>query len=377
VLKNSLYVTGSFLTVFATIIFLSYQQIFTNTYESDTQQHLQFVYDYLDNHEILSYPLWHLSTLYLAKLFHISIPYGAVLSSAFFVTLWYTVIFFYTQHTLKNFSANIHIAIAWIVFLIGPLCIPWYQHIIFWGQGSPNIWHNVTLWTVKPFALLSVWLSLEGLNKNDHKLLLWGGIFLFVSIVAKPSFIIVFLPALTLFASVKSLFKNRQFLIFFTLISIGSILLLIYQYIQTFTQDEGRIIIDYLGVWSLSSPNIPISIILALAFPLAFTLLQLDILKDDYILIGWIMVFISIFYYATFAQSGRFYSHGNFGWSYMIAMSLLYLFSIVKFFTRYSSLHIIKRFSLTALLAIQTLIGIFYFIQILMGKNPLFIGIFI
>jgi len=367
----------STIIVFLSISFLVYQQIFTNTYKSDTQEHLVFMYSFLGDHGILTYPLWHLSGLYLSQIFSIPFQYGAILASSLYVSSWFILIFLYAKSYLKQHTYYTHLLIVWITFLIGPLCIPWYNHVIFWGQGSPNIWHNVTLWTVKPFALLSVWLTIEGLKNKNKRLLVWGTLAVITSIFAKPSFIIIFLPALILYGIIKHLHHQRFFIQYFILISILSIIILYDQYTHTFTQSEGKIIIDFLGVWSGSSPNVAISIGLALAFPLAFILLKFEIIKDDYILIGWIMTFISIIYYATFAQTGRFYSHGNFGWSYMIAMSLLYLFSIVKFFEFYSILHPLKRYLLTLLLSIQTLIGIYYFIHILMGQHPLYITIFL
>jgi len=367
----------SSLVVFFSIFFLVHHQIFTDHYQSDTQEHLIFMYSFLGDHGMLTYPLWHLSGLYLSKLFSIPFQYGAILASALLVTLWFILLFLFARSHLKYRSRGIPLLTAWIVFLIGPLCIPWYNHIIFMGQGSPSVWHNVTLWAVKPFALLSVWLIVEGLRDANKILLVWGVVTTVISIFAKPSFIIMFLPALALYGLVKHLHRQRLFIIFFALVSILSVIILLYQYTHTFTQGEGKIIIDFLGVWSASSHNITVSIGLALAFPLALTLLKLDILEDDYMLIGWIMTFIGIFYYATFAQSGRFYSHGNFAWSYMIAMSLLYLFSIVKFFGIYPTLHPFKRYFLVLLLGTQTLIGIYYFIHVLIGQHPLYIGIFL
>jgi len=377
-LKNNLLLICATILIFISISFLVYQQIFTNTYESDTQEHLIFMYSFLgDHHGVVSYPIWHLSSIYISQLFMIPFEYGAIMSSALYVTLWFILVFWHISTNLKDYTTNQITMISLSIFFIAPLCIPWYNHVIFMGQGSPNIWHNVTLWTVKPFALLSVWFVVDGLYRQDKRLLGYGVVFTIISIFAKPSFIIMFLPSLLIYAIATKIYKDRYFIVSFIILSLLSIAILLYQYTHTFNQKEGQIIIDFLGVWSLSSPNIPISIALALAFPLSFSLIKSDILNDRYILISWIMTFISIIYYATFAQSGRFYSHGNFGWSYMIAMSLLYVFSIVKFFEIYNSLDVFRRYVLLILLTIQTLIGIYYFTHILIGQNPLYIGIFL
>jgi len=375
-LKNNLLFLSTTILLFLIISFLVYQQIFTNHYASDTSQHVDIIYKlFYDTNYYISHPLWHLSSFYIAKLLSIPIEYGAIISSALYVVFWYILIFLFITNYVINFTNNIQVMIAMITILIGPLSIPYYHPIIFVGQGSPNIWHNVTLWTVRPFAFLSVWFILDGLHKHKKQLLIYGIIFTIISIFAKPSFIIMFLPSLLIYAIATKIYKDRYFMISFLTISLLSIAILLYQYTHTFNQKEGQIIIDFLGVWSLSSPNIPISIALALAFPLSFTLLKSDILNDKYILISWIMTFISIIYYATFAQSGKFYSHGNFGWSYMIAMNLLYVFTITKFFAIYSNLHILKKYILLLILISQIIIGIYYFIHILMGQNPIYIKI--
>ena len=375
-LKDNIFFLCTVVVIFATISFLVYQQIFTEHYASDSSQHLEIIHKiFSDKEYYLSHPLWHITSFYIAKLLSIPLSYGAIFGSAFYVSLWYITVFLFVSYCIKNFPKNRIVLVSLIIILVGPLSIPHYHPIIFMGQGSPNIWHNVTLWTVKPFALLSVWFMLDGLYERNKRLLGYGIVFAVISLFAKPSFIIVFLPSLLLYAFATKIYKDKYFIISFLLLSFMSIAILFYQYTHTFNQKEGRIILDFLGVWSLSSQNIPLSIALALAFPLFFTGLKTDILNNRYILLSWIMTFISIIYYAIFAQTGRFYSHGNFGWSYMIAMSLLYLFSIVHFFKIFRTIPFIKRYFLMILLVLQTAIGLYYFIHVLMGYNPLYIKI--
>lgn len=260
--------------------------------------------------------------------------------------------------------------------MIGPLCIPWYNKIIYLGQGSPNIWHNVTLWTVKPFALLSMIFIIQAIQTKKNLYYIFTALALIASLFAKPSFAIMFLPALAIFSLIKKV-KDKQFIVFYLILVTTSIGILLYQFTHTFNSEESKIIFDYLGVWSQSSQNISFSIMLALAFPLLFLFLESKIIYDDYILLSWLQIFIGIAFYAFFAQTGRYYSHGNFGWSYVLAMSLLYLFSIVKFFEVYKQIHRFKRYLLLFLLIIQVLIGIYYFAKILQGQNPIWIAIFL
>ncbi len=268
------------------------------------------------------------------------------------------------------------ILITLSIIIIGPLCIPWYDKIIFLGQGSPNIWHNVTLWTVKPFALLSMIFIIKAIQTEKNLYYIFTVLTLVTSLFAKPSFAIMFLPALAIFTLIKKI-KDKQFLIFYIILGTISVGILLYQFTHTFSNGDSKVIFDFLGVWSQSTQNIPISIVLALAFPMFFVLLESKIIHDDYILLSWLQIFIGILFYAFFAQTGKYYAHGNFAWSYVLAMSLLYLFSIVIFFEIYKQLHIFKRYMLLSLLTIQVLIGLYYFVRILQGQHPLYITIFL
>jgi len=368
-----------FISIFILSSFLVHMQtVSIERYSSDVFPHIIFLYRFLYEPDYyIPHPLWHLTTFGISKLFFISVESAAAITSAFFVTLWAYITYWIVKKALPNYSTWQHTLITFSIITIGPLCIPWYNKLIFYDSASPNIWHNVTLWTVKPFALLSVWYTLKGIETSKKRAYAFAFVFIVLSIFAKPSFIIMFLPALIIFSFIKGIYKDPIFQRYLFLLSSISILILFYQYTHTFGAKEGsHIIIDLLGVWSLSSQNIGISILLGLAFPLLLTLFKTDILTDNAILLSWIMTFIGIAYYATFAETGRFYSHGNFGWSYMIAMSLLYLFSIIKYFEIYTSLSVWIRYTLTSLLIVQTIIGLDYLYKILLGQNPLYISLY-
>ena len=61
----------------------------------------------------------------------------------------------------------------------------------------------------------------------------------------------------------------------------------------------------------------------------------------------------------------------------MIALSFLYLFSIVQFFNRFSELPKYRSYPLLVLFLLQTAIGIYYLEKILEGQNPLFVSIYV
>jgi len=169
---------------------------------------------------------------------------------------------------------------------------------------------------------------------------------------------------------------RRSDLVFFLTLSVAAVSVLLWQFLNEFGGGEG-IMLDPLGVWSRQSPNIPVSILLALAFPLAHFRLAPDTSRNDFLVLSWLMTFAGILLFALFAERGSHYSHGNFGWSYQIALSLLYLFSIVDFVGKFRRIVRWKRIFLGTLLALQIFFGLYYLWKVLQGQNPIYIGFFI
>lgn len=365
-----------FLTLFFALTFLVYNQaISLEEYASDTQPHIIFLYKYFYGVEPYSipHPLWH-TAVYLFSHLGLSMELSAAVVSALLEVMWAFGVYYISAQILHVKKIYL-LLITSIIIIIGPLCIPWYNKVIIYGQGSPNLFHNVTLLAVKPFALFSIWYYFEAIKNEKARYYIYSLIWALLSILAKPIFIIIFMPAVSLFVLFRH--RSKKAFIYATALIALSGAILLYQYIYTFgSHGESHIIVDLFGVWSLSSRNIAISIGLALAFPLLLVLFRRDVLEDDYLLFSWIMVAQGIVLYSLFAQTGKYYSHGNFGWSYMIALSFIYLFSIVKFFEIHKHIALFKRILLYLLLSIQTMIGIYYFIKVLQGLNPMYISLY-
>jgi len=376
-----------FFTLVATFaIYLTYHQVYTSSsiehkgfrwFASDTQQHIQFITDYIYHSRYIPHPLWHLLVFYTSKIFHLSLNAAAVCISSASIIIWVYAVYYIVKHMCEKFSIYTQMLIVLSIIVIGPLCIPWYQKVIYYGQGAPNVWHNVTYWMVKPFAVMSVYYFIYAQNNQKIRYLLFAFLSAVISIFAKPSFIIIFLPAVMLYIFIKKLY-NKKFIQFFTLLFITSCTILLYQYTLSFGQgSDSKVVFDFLGVWSLFSKNIPISIFLALAFPIMLVIFYPKIIKNEYILFSWLLTILGIIYFALLAQAGKYYTDGNFGWSYAIAMNILYTFSIILFFKEFYKIEFKRRYFLLMLFLTQIFIGIYYLQKILIGQNPVFIGFYI
>ena len=379
-----------FATVFATALFLVYNQVYNSGktgpeglsgYESDTPEHIGVLNRFFEEGIAPPHPLWHILVKLFSFLTTLNVEWSAVIVSASLITLWSYLVFRVVAASLRPRRGMIarsdepfYLFVTLVILTVGPLCIPFYDHIIFRGQGSPNVWHNVTLWTVKPFALVGMIATVLALRTQTTSYYAAALAAVFVSILAKPSFILVFLPALYLLVLSRH-YGSRRNLCFIALMTLLSGAVLLFQFMHTFTGDS-KIVFDFLGVWSLQSKNVVVSILLGLAFPLVLLRFHPQIMKNDYIFLSWVQVLLGIGLFAFFAESGSRYTHGNFGWSYIIAMGFLYLFSIVAFFKDYHAIGPFKRSILNALLGLQTMTGMYYLLKVLEGQNPLYISLF-
>lgn len=376
---------------FLVILYLNYHQVYYEDFKtavnpnftfffSDTPGHLSFLQKMLYSDFSIPHPFWHQGVRVISNIFHIGVEDAAVIFSSLVVMVWFFMVYWLVENAIGNQKTTIKyelikIILTFSVVTVGPLCIPWYNKLIFLGQGSPNIWHNVTLWTIKPLALLSMFLTLEAIKKDSTKLGIYTVIVTFISIFAKPSYVMVFLPALLLLIIYRRYYTKKTLSLYLTL-ALTSCMVLFYQYLKIFNPDA-RIIVDFFGVWSLWSDNIPISILLALAFPIVFLIITSRQKMNDYLLLSWYQAGFGIMLFAVFAESGERYAHGNFGWSYMLALSFVYLFTILEFIKVFRALSTFRRTVLIALLIIQCAIGIYYLVSILKGYNPVWIRLII
>ncbi|WP_345986114.1 hypothetical protein WCX49_03085 [Sulfurimonas sp. HSL-1656] len=373
-----------FIAIFATAFFLVYNQVFnsgkvspdgTTGYESDTLEHIEILKDFFEEGTVLPHPMWHLLVKLFSFLTAMSVETSAVVISALLVTLWSFLVYRVVASMLGSVypSELLFLTVTFVIITIGPLCVPFYEKIIYLGQGSPNVWHNVTLWTVKPFALVAVWTAVIALHKRQMKYYCFALVSTSLSLLAKPSFVIIFLPSLLALIVSRHYFTYRNSLFYLVLAGIA-LVILSYQYSITFGA-HSKIVVDFLGVWSMQSSNVVVSILLALAFPLLLLHFHPKVIENDYIFLSWVQVLLGIMLFALFAEAGSRYTHGNFGWSYIIALGFLYLFSVIEYAKDFKQIVFAKRWILLLLLSLQTLIGVYYLVRVLQGQHPLFIAI--
>lgn len=232
-----------------------------------------------------------------------------------------------------------------IAISVAPLYIPFFNEYIYLGQGSPNVLHNATVVCLRPFAIGAFFLFgsiLESNAKNQKIPLIVTGLVLTIGALIKPTFVIVFVPALVIyFAIVHPRFKPQYGRI--ALLILPCILAIaVMDYFTRFGgigRFSGRTItVVPFTVWAKYTQSIPVSLLMALAFPLVVLILNFRKLrKDPLFTIAWLMLLVGVLQAGLLAERTKegvlLYSHNWIG-GYLVALTILFYVSISHFFAR-------------------------------------------
>lgn len=274
--------------------------------------------------------LFHMLGMLLYKI--ISVEWSTVIIVTAAQMAHFCVIYFVLSR--KNPPPSAFPIIFSVIFcVLAAIYCPWFTEISFVRRGE-FCWINPTLTVVKPFAFAAHVMVLPMFEEKGSglKKAFWLSLFLALSTVAKPSFIMYFLPALFVFVSIfytKDFGAWKRFFvasIFPTLFFIGQSFLIR----KFFGMQAG---IDPFKVWSVYSPCIPFSLLLAIAFPLCVTVFRANVVKHNkQIILCWICTFFAYLQFALLIEyAPNAYTDGNFAWGVSTALPILFLFCIEEF----------------------------------------------
>lgn len=256
----------------------------------------------------------------------------------------------------------------------------WYR-----GSFSPNVWHNPTSILCRPFSLwviLCVYQMLSAYRENRpmKKYMLQNMAAAFLSMWAKPSFLVVFLPALCLYLLIELIKTKGQSLLFSLKIGLSfapSMLVVLYQYLQLFfappieTAEASGICC---GMFQ-TMPRMAVMTITSSLFLLFAAVLIYIYHKEKRIhilfagigyAIAWTM---ALFVEETGIRAG----HGNFGWSFILTLFFLFTYMVGECFVKPKEKKIPPKISigLLAVYSAHFITGICYFAKILCGGSYL------
>jgi hypothetical protein len=210
----------------------------------------------------------------------------------------------------------------------------WNLPSLYFGQMSPNVWHNPTGIFAMPFALLLFFLGLRALESPRLSTMAGIGAAMVLSLLAKPNYVLAFAPCFgvaVLIAYYRAIGAGRirvEDALGHGLVAFGpAVAVLLYQYRTTFGagRSDSPIFAPF-TVWSTASPHIPISLLLGIAFPLAATLLYVgSIFREPGVVLSWAVLAVAVAMYVLVSESGERAYHGNFGWGTVFADQILFV----------------------------------------------------
>jgi hypothetical protein len=84
-------------------------------------------------------------------------------------------------------------------------------------------------------------------------------------------------------------------------------------------------------------------------------------------MLSWLIVFFSFILFACFAEGGDRYYFGNFSWSWNIALSLIYAFTLIEYAKCFDAMRPTVRYMLLAVIVYQLYVGCYYFLGMFAG----------
>lgn len=335
------------------------------------------------------HPLWHVLVSILLHL-GVSLPHASALVTA----LSKVCVAFITHRLLtaalhQQFSRTAITLFTAVLMMVSCVCIPSYNPTVYLGVGTPNTWHSCTQMLVLAFMVLCVpytaWCydtfsqRLEQSGSQTilpWKQVLWLGALLFLSLLAKPSFMQAFLPASCLYFLYQWIRhpKNSRYFLQVLLCVLPAILFMIFQYLfyfdDAFFQQETGMVLEL--SWD-KTLNTLLRTVLMMAFPLYSLFLCRKQKADTTYVLTLLFNLVAIAEMLILGEDGFRAQDGNFGWGMMGASLMLWIVCMIRFLKEAGAAKWYKLRFLPSwiLLAWHLGSGLYYFVYLLVTRASL------
>jgi len=203
---------------------------------------------------------------------------------------------------------------------------------VYLGYIGITTYHNPTIILLRPIALLHFGYVVHVFDNQpiSKRTLALTAILTILSTLTKPSYTICLLPSLAILAAYKCVTKQRLGWKFLLVgIIVPSLVVLLWQYAFTYgslgEQDVFFAPFDVMASWS--GYLLP-KFMLSAMFPLCVLVFYFkEVIKDNRLVLAWIMFLCGAFYTYFLAESGSRGIHGNFWWSGQISLFILFWIS--------------------------------------------------
>jgi hypothetical protein len=223
--------------------------------------------------------------------------------------------------------------------VVGPITLAtiWVNNF-YWGYIYPaSTFHNPTIVILKPFALLSFALTFRALEQSattrpHWELVLGLSAAGMVSAVAKPNWLLCFLPGVVLTLLFDSRLRGRgQSWCVAGAAILSGLCVLAWQYAFLYGHSEADRIVFTPQKWlSTYGWLAPAKLLLSITFPVAVLLLFWSDLRKSLLLrLAWSTFGASLLVAYGFSETGQRAGDDNLGWSAQIALFVLFVASAI------------------------------------------------
>lgn len=241
------------------------------------------------------------------------------------------------------------------------------------GNYVPNVWHNSTILFLFPFAILLFDLSYKQLQSYEYKRNWWILGLILLNLFIKPSYFFVFICVYPVLMLIKYRFKREFWVSIIPLIAGFLVLILQYWIIYKTQLPSNKEASSVVFLPFYRNPEfgdlgqIPLSMAFSILFPIVYSLLNLPkLIKSQLFWYTFLSFVVSVLIFFFISESGPRASHGNFYWQIVICTWFCFFVSLLALLKdfRYSG-RTFKNVILITLFSIHVIIGIIYFVRIL------------
>jgi hypothetical protein len=296
-----------------------------NNEMSDLRQHINFIPSI--GTPRLPHPVFHYSTVWMAKLSGYSLQTASI-----------CVLFFYNALTAVGLFCVLRVYLRGVLELaavlvllcslmqISGVWLPSFHERIFLGVGSPNVMHNPTTLVVKPFAIGVVLALVTGVQAKQILkavgLIFIAAVLAVLSTYAKPNFAIAMLLAVPVIGSVFLITRKITVVRWMLMMCpvLATILVLSVQWVAQYNpQSPNGIALSPMTIATHYHKNPLLGAVQLMAFPLGVALVCPRIFKDTLFSTAFMIFVVALVQYFLLAETGPRHLDGNFGWGKDIA----------------------------------------------------------
>jgi hypothetical protein len=263
-----------------------------------------------------------------------------------------------------------------ILFAIPDVYNLFYLKQIYVSRIVPNVWHNSTVITLFPFAILLFWKQYRVLSgkeipgiKNMFVLFL----LMLVNVLIKPSFFFVYAPVTAIFLFSRFRLSKHFWLNIIPVVITIFVVYLLQQMIyeqniaSLYRQKSSVVLTTPFYIWSQVIPPwyIPVALIMSFILPTSYFILfgNVSFIDKNLWRYALSLMILALIISAVVAEQGPRALHLNFFWQNVICCYILDLVVVIDALSRYfSQSKPMKRMSIFSLVFfLHVLSGIFYF----------------